>query len=889
MSLLRLQSGIVFVVLLGSLFSWSLVSAESEEVIGQETDVALYLYLDDGEGKLHTMETEFEEDTDEVTITQGQSVFFSINQKLLANLPIEEYRNNVAFHIFLYANAQSFTETGHLKLYVRDGITKTDTTLDLIAEGEMTVPTRIDTQNNEEEADISWAEGYGDNWTFDKDHFVILELENDGNNDVILELDSGKDGEAPSRLIITTNPVREIDILTQSYNLDTSDPDDRISTSKFKPNLPSDVSKMFISGTALNAFGTYDIVSFEIRVEDSSEKELYSLQVDVEEIDNTTTLNSFQPVTWNYGNPVENGDKHEGAGIYSVKVSAIDQQGHRFSLEKLITMDAYGAYMYTESSQQSVPIGGSVNYQINVRNVGDQDDSFEVTYSSVSSDWQVSPISWDSGETLLKPGEEKIASFTISASDSSDMVGKSTVVVFTCKSSESVQIETFSLQTLTGVGAAFDVLLYFDVPELGQPLSKLSITGVAGEWNEYSLSVANNGQATDDVILSVLGLGNYPNWEVGFVSGEIESVDCKQDSPESSLEIIGIPRASDGYNIANVTVCVKPAEGGSADVTDIELLGQSRGNASKSSIATISITRTFGLTFTVAPQGSSGIFSNREAGEEFTIDMSLSSVLEGEHDIKLSIDAEFPDGWSYNFKKDGATITEVTISEGQSHTLKLSIRIGSQATFVEEGYSFYVLADDLADSSNSASQKITVVVGLDGGFALSSLKYKESLEPGDSYTFQLNIENKANGGDTFTLSASLVPSGWRVVFLNGNTFSVDAGRTEVVSIQITASDDARDGDQESVRVSVYSSLSQEEKYQNFVIDVEQGFTARLLTTFGDLWYVFAFLIIIIVVGFVTQNRGEFGDWEDDYEDVKSDDSSSNIAQEKSSDDEWDDW
>ena len=101
-----------------------------------------------------------------------KSVFFSINQKLLANLPIEEYRNNVAFHIFLYANAQSFTETGHLKLYVRDGITKTDTTLDLIAEGEMTVPTRIDTQNNEEEADLSWAEGYGDNWTFDKDHFV---------------------------------------------------------------------------------------------------------------------------------------------------------------------------------------------------------------------------------------------------------------------------------------------------------------------------------------------------------------------------------------------------------------------------------------------------------------------------------------------------------------------------------------------------------------------------------------------------------------------------------------------------------------------------------------------------------------------------------------------
>ena len=36
----------------------------------------------------------------------------------------------------------------------------------------------------------------------------------------------------------------------------------------------------------------------------------------------------------------------------------------------------------------------------------------------------------------------------------------------------------------------------------------------------------------------------------------------------------------------------------------------------------------------------------------------------------------------------------------------------------------------------------------------SSLKFKEVLGPGDSYTFQLNIENKANGDDTFTVESS---------------------------------------------------------------------------------------------------------------------------------------
>mgnify|MGYP001316830436 CR=1 FL=1 len=89
------------------------------------------------------------------------------------------------------------------------------------------------------------------------------------------------------------------------------------------------------------------------------------------------------------------------------------------------------------------------------------------------------------------------------------------------------------------------------------------------------------------------------------------------------------------------------------------------------------------------------------------------------------------------------------------------------------------------------------------------------MKPGDSHTFQLNIENKANGNDEFRLSAPSVPSGWRVVFPNNNIFQVEAGRSVSVPIQITVGDDANDGDSETITISVISEISNQEEQQNF--------------------------------------------------------------------------
>jgi len=859
---------------LGVLITWTPTTAE--EVEDQEQDVAIYLYTYNGIGRLHTIETGGHGDADQVSIQPGSSTYFALNLSLQTDLPVKSWRGTeVGFHIYLYANSADFN-SGHLNLYVRDGTTMTGG--ELLASGDMNIPTVIQT-NNEEHVDIYWEDDYGPTHSFAFEHYIVLELENDGDNAINLELDSGKSGDSPSRLMTSTNPVRDITVLTESYNLATPDPEDLVSTENFKPNLPSDISKMFVSGTALNAFGTYDITDFSVEVFDSDEDILFSGETTSEAVDTdgdgSPDTNRFEDdIVWNYNDPAEPSKNHKGKGIYTVRVSAVNQQGNEFSLDKSIQMDAYGVYLYTAEPDQSVAVGGYVEYQVFVINAGDEVDKFTIEPSETSDNWVVSPSTWTSD--TLGSGDEQAVIFTISASDSTEIVGNSAVVIFTGESENAVVEETFGLITTTTVGAEYEVSLYFEDEVSGQAISSLSTKGVAGEWNQYILSVANNGQATDAVQLFAQDVP--PDWEVKF---EYEDLNA------GSITIENIPRVGDGYNIANVTVWVKPAQGGDVETSNIKLTGMSLGDNAKMDNSTLSLTRTFGLVLSVTPQGSSGIFVNKQAGEEFKIDMLLESAVDGDRTIRLYIpNDELPEGWTYDFKEDGATVTETSLGGGENKELDLLITVGSQAVYSEEGYSFNAMAQDLSDSTILARQGITVILRLDSGFDLSSLKYRETLEPGESSTFQLNIDNKANGDDKFTLSATSVPAGWRVVFPNGNTFDVEASRSFTVPIQITVGDEARDGEEATITVSVASQLANKEQQQNFVIDVEQGFTDRLSSALVDLWYIFVFLGLIIVIGVVTYYRQEDYDWDEDY----SDSTGATVPQTKeSSDDEWDDW
>ncbi len=882
----QILSVILSLTILGVAFSWTPVNAE--EVIDQEEDVCLFLFSENGIGKLHTRESGGHGDTDTVRIQpNGGNVFFALNFSLQSDLLTKSYRSDVGFHIYLHGSTTSLFETGELQIHVRDGTTMTNG--EIIASGTINIPTFGSA--SEVHVDVPWEESYGPEYTFDMDNFIVLELVNDESTTVDVNLDSGMeqgckqdngqlnegdDGETASRLIINTNPVTDIEIVTESYNLETSDSEDKLETVNFDPYLPVELSKIFVSAEATNAFGTYDITSFKVYFLDPDGDELFVGEKEADEPSQNTGTNIFDDIIWNYNDPVDTSSNQKGKGTYTARVTAVDQQGNEFSLDQQIQMDAYGVYLSTPKPEQSVAVGGFVEYEIFVLNSGDETDTFTITPSETSDNWVVEPESWTSSS--LGPGDEQVKIFTISAADSTEMVGKNTAVIFTAQSQNSVTPVNFDLSTKTLVGAEYELSLYFDDIASGQPVTNLNAKGVAGEWNPYSLSIANLGQDTDSALLiAQVGGEDTGDWAVKFEYG---------DSNSGSIIVSDIPRAGDGNNVVNVTVWVKPGVSGDTEFAPIQIIGTSQGNDTKSDTAILSLTRTFGLVFSVTPQGSSGIFVNKQAGESFNIDMLLESAVQDDHTIILDIE-NLPSGWSYNYKDEsGATVTEVSLAGGESKVLDLFVTVDSQATYDEEGYSFKAVATALSDPNLIGRQPIEVFLKLTDGFTFSSLKYKEEMGPGDKFEFQLNIENNANGDDRFTLSAPSVSSGWRVVFPNGQIFDVAAGRTITVPIEITASDDSRDGDQVTIDISIRSDLSNSESTQSFVVEIEQGFTAKLVNTFSDLWYIFAFLGIIMVIGYITYSRQE-DDWE--YED--DDDEVSSYQEETSdeSDDDWGDW
>ena len=164
--------------------------------------------------------------------------------------------------------------------------------------------------------------------------------------------------------------------------------------------------------------------------------------------------------------------------------------------------------------------------------------------------------------------------------------------------------------------------------------------------------------------------------------------------------------------------------------------------------------------------------------------------------------------------------------------------------------------------------------------------------PGEEHSFTLEIDNLGNTNDNYTLQAPSVPSGWRVSFYDsdGNSVGVlpvEAGRTELVKVRVTASDEVRNGDSESITVTATSDFSRNQEELTFTLEIEEGFGARLSRTLVDLWYVFVLLGLLMAVGAAIFSRSE--KWDDDEEWEDEDDEPSSAPAADSAGDDWDDW
>ena len=267
----------------------------------------------------------------------------------------------------------------------------------------------------------------------------------------------------------------------------------------------------------------------------------------------------YSGLTWHY-NDVEHhpSEQQQGVGTYQVRATVVNQQDLEFPADFELQMDPYGVYVETAQPEQTVAVGGTVTYQLQVYNSGVQSDSVVITPSETPSDWTVSPETWESGS--LNRGGSDTATFTVEVANDVEMVGDSAVISFSAESQNAPgsQPKVFALTTTVTVGAEYGVSLFFDMD--GSHLSTHSVDAVAGEWNSFTLMVANLGQAADSIDLSASG--QLPGWDVNFEYGNVSSPGVT----------VNLPRQDDGDDhIASVTVLVEPTEAGEEDTSSIHV------------------------------------------------------------------------------------------------------------------------------------------------------------------------------------------------------------------------------------------------------------------------------------------------------------------------------
>ncbi len=116
----------------------------------------------------------------------------------------------------------------------------------------------------------------------------------------------------------------------------------------------------------------------------------------------------------------------------------------------------------------------------------------------------------------------------------------------------------------------------------------------------------------------------------------------------------------------------------------------------------------------------------------------------------------------------------------------------------------YADPDNLVMETNESNNSATTSVTVNGyGVALNVNTPSETVMPGGSATYTINVKNTGTLQDTFDLSTSSVASGWTAT-LSSSKVTLDAGASTTVTLTVAAPSSASNGDSQTVTVTAVS-------------------------------------------------------------------------------------
>jgi len=181
-----------------------------------------------------------------------------------------------------------------------------------------------------------------------------------------------------------------------------------------------------------------------------------------------------------------------------------------------------------------------------------------------------------------------------------------------------------------------------------------------------------------------------------------------------------------------------------------------------------------------------------QPGSEVRLDIDVSRGTPERVDLELG---ELPEGWSATLRGGGFVIHSVT-AEPDGASVTLEVKVAPTAAPGE--YPIELTARDQSGSRTTAEVTLVVLEQVDAGVSLTADFPSLTGDPGDTFSYQLTINNDTPIEQTFTFDPS-GPQGWTVTASptaesRAETVTVDAGGTANVKVEATAPASADQGE-----------------------------------------------------------------------------------------------
>jgi len=503
---------------------------------------------------------------------------------------------------------------------------------------------------------------------------------------------------------------------------------------------------------------------------------------------------SQEVISFTFQSPVQG--VYEGDSMdFVVKATSQNSTTTSDSRQQTLEIDMiYAVDIYLrESTSKDGNRGDDIYYSIEVKNVGESSEEFAIEVGDLPWDWMAAP---SESELELDPDESQIITLEVSIPNTAAEDEYAFIQVF-------ARVQTSSYDYIYGfcdTNTTVNDGLAYAVDILPDAIDKQVIPG--GQIL-YSLYVTNNGDSSDSYSLELSDMT-----QLGWGSNL------------SQFSIIDLGPGDETVVTMNVTSPTDSLENDWA-LSFVEVTSSNRGQFSDSTEMNTSVripVRDLSLSVDMAQKGGN-------PGTTVTYTINLENTGTDPDDFVLSIvRCEDCNAWGVSLE----TYEVSDLEDGTVTEIEFYVDVPSSAKNTESAQmtiiAYSAFDTDVTDSVSTLTTVDKVLnrqISWDSGFLVN---------PGDTNTINIVIENLGNSIQSYTFESDEIPDGWTFSSLPYHTEDLDPyGGSEDFTIDFTVADNENPGyfnfsievilDENDFKITEIELSVKVEYYAEFVIDV----------------------------------------------------------------------